>query len=334
MSVFQPILKFLRLFAGLRPRPKGKPVRLPSSVQPLRFPVTGGENDDFNQAIKAAIGRKAAELAAELKSGATISEDVAGRWLRDHSLTKLKGNFSEASINQLRNALADAWAAGGSCNQLVDAIHGVFPDFSDEEAATIAQTEVNTAYCTSRLAFAHEVGMQEKSWDPDGEACGECQKQIAAGWIPIDEPFPGGVMLPCLHDGCDCIVNFRKTGRADSVFKINEAKINEVKSMIREGREEEAEPVLLGLVAATEQEAQTHGWRVAPWYYERLAIIYRKRREYGSEIAILTRYCQQEGDKFAIKEGIQKRLDRARGLLAKASEPRGNSKAHRQHKGK
>jgi hypothetical protein len=293
----------------------------------LRFPITGGENDDFDQAIKAAIGRKAAELAAELKSGATISEDVAGRWLRDHSLTKLKGNFSEASINQLRNALADAWAAGGSCNQLVDAIHSAFPDFSDEQAATIAQTAANDAHNFQGMAQARDFGFTEKSWDPDGEACGECQKQIAAGWIPIGAPFPGGVMAPCLHDGCDCELAFRKTSRADSFFNINEAKINEVRGMIREGREEEAEPVLLELVAATEQEAQTHGWRVAPWYYERLAIIYRKRRDYGSEIAILTRYCQQEGKKYAIKESIQKRLDRARGLLAKANEPRGNSKA-------
>lgn len=328
MSVFQPIQRFLRLFAdSLRQRPKGKPVRLPSSVQPLRFPITGGGNDDLNQAIKAAIGREAAKLAAERKSGATISDDFVSRYLRENSLAKLTGNFSEESINQLRNALAGAWAAGGSCNQLVDAVHGVFPNFSDERAATIAQTEVNTAYCASRLAFAHEAGMQQKSWDPDGEACGECQKQIAAGWIPIDEPFPGGVMAPCLHDGCDCSVNFQKTTRADSVFNINEVKINEVRSMIRDGREEEAEPVLLELVAATEQEAQIHGWRVASWYYERLAIIYRRRRDYASEVAILTRYCQHAGNQYGSWWGVQKRLDRARGLLARANWSGGNSKA-------
>lgn len=323
MSVFQPIQRFLRLFADrLRPRPKGKPPRLPSSVQPLRFPITGGGNDDLNQAIKAAIGREAAKLAAELKSGATTSEDVAGRWMRDHSLTELTGNFSEASINQLRSALADAWAAGGSCNQLVDAIHSVFPDFSDEQAATIAQTAVNTAYLKSRDGGAHEMGMEEKRWTADGtDACEACQKQIAAGWILIDEPFPGGVMLPCLHDGCDCGVDYRK-GALGSAFNINEAKMNEVRSMIREGREEEAEHVLLGLVAATEQEAQIHGRRVASWCYERLAIIYRKRRDYASEIAILTRCCQ-----YGSWWGVQKRLDRARGLLARANEPRGNPRA-------
>jgi hypothetical protein len=211
MSVFQPILKFLRLSADrLRPRPKGKPVRLPSSVQPLRFPITAGENDASSQAIKVAIEREAAAVAAELKSGATISEDVAGRWLRDHGLTNLTGNLSEASLHQLRNALADAWAAGGSFEQLVGAIHSVV-DVSDERAATIAQTAGNTAYNVGRMAMAREAGMQEKSWSADGtDACAECQTQIAAGWIPIGQPFPGGVMAACLHEGCDCGVDFRK----------------------------------------------------------------------------------------------------------------------------
>ena len=193
----------------------GKPLP-PSSLHPLRFPITGGENDDLNQAIKGAIERETAKLAAELKSGTAISEDVAGRWLRDHSLTKLTGNFSEVSITQLRNALADAWDAGGSFNQIVDAIQSVFVDFSGEQAAMIAQTEMNTAHNVARMAMAHEMGMQEKSWSADDtDACEACQKQIAAGWIPINELFPGGVMAACLHEGCDCGVNFRKRG-ADS----------------------------------------------------------------------------------------------------------------------
>jgi hypothetical protein len=95
--------------------------------------------------------------------------------------------------------------------------------------------------------------------------------------------------------------------------------VNEVKAMIRDGREEEAERVLLGLVKATEQEGEAKGWGVASWYYERLAIIYRRRRDYGSEIAILERYSEHQ--KHFIPEDIQKRLERARGLLARASDP-------------
>jgi len=274
----------------------------------------------INQAIKGAIERKAATLAAELKSGAAAGESLAGRWLRDHGLTKLTGNLSEASVTQLRNALADAWEAGGSFTQIVDVIRSVFWDFSDEQAATIAQTAMNTAYSVGRMAVAHEMGMEAKIWSADGtDACEACQKQIAAGWILINEPFPGGVMVPCLHDGCDCGVDYRQ-GAPDSVFNIDEVKINEVKSMIRQGREEEAEAVLLGLVAAIEQEAQIHGGRVGSWCYERLAIIYRRRRDYASEIGVLTRYHQHESNRYGSWWGAQKRLDRARGLLAKTTE--------------
>ena len=97
--------------------------------------------------------------------------------------------------------------------------------------------------------------------------------------------------------------------------------VNEVNGMIRDGREEEAESALLGLVKATEQEGELKGRGVASWYYERLAVIYRRRRDYRSEIAILERYREQQ--KNLIPEDIRKRLERARGLLARASDPPG-----------
>jgi hypothetical protein len=93
--------------------------------------------------------------------------------------------------------------------------------------------------------------------------------------------------------------------------------VNEVNAMIRDGREEEAESALLGLVRATEQESEVTGSGVPSWYYERLAVIYRRRRDYGSEIAILERYCEQQ--KNSIPEDIRKRLERARGLLARTA---------------
>lgn len=128
--------------------------QIPSATR-IRYTATWLE---YTEAIKGAIEREAASLAAELKSGATISEDVAGRWLRDHGLTNLTGDFSEASLHQFRNALADAWAAGGSFNQLVNAIHSVLADFSDEQAA-IAQTVGNTAHNVGRIALPHVCAM-------------------------------------------------------------------------------------------------------------------------------------------------------------------------------
>jgi hypothetical protein len=295
-------------------RQPGKPLRLPVALGP--------GNSAFSAAIADATRKAKKELADERASGAAIRETAMARYLRENSLSKLTGDFPEATKQRLRDAMADAVESGGTAGDIVAAIKKVVPALSDARAEMIAQTETNDAYNAGRMSMAREMGMSEKSWSADGtDACDQCQAQIAAGWIPIDGAFPGGVLAPCLHDGCDCGVNFQKTIRADTVFNTNEVKINEVKSMIREGREQEAEPVLLGLVAATEEEAQSRGGRVASWYYERLAIIYRGRRDYASEIAILTRYCQHAGNRYAIPEVVQKRLDTARGLLARANGP-------------
>ena len=67
-----------------------------------------------------------------------------------------------------------------------------------------------------------------------------------------------------------------------------------VKELRRQGDEEAAEELLLALVDATEAEARAEGYGVAPWYYEQLAISYRKRGEPEKEVAILERYAAQQ----------------------------------------
>ena len=52
--------------------------------------------------------------------------------------------------------------------------------------------------------------------------------------------------------------------------------------------------MLLELVKATEDEAMVERWGVAPWYYEQLAILYRKRRDPLREVEILERFARQE----------------------------------------
>lgn len=58
----------------------------------------------------------------------------------------------------------------------------------------------------------------------------------------------------------------------------------------KEGRLEEEEILLLGLVEAIEKAASLPDQIVPPAYYEDLAIIYRKRKEYIKEVHILQRY--------------------------------------------
>ena len=67
--------------------------------------------------------------------------------------------------------------------------------------------------------------------------------------------------------------------------------VAEVKSLTRENRLEDAEKLLLELINANESDSK---YGVAPWYYEKLTIIYRKKKDLNAEIAILERFARQK----------------------------------------
>jgi hypothetical protein len=67
--------------------------------------------------------------------------------------------------------------------------------------------------------------------------------------------------------------------------------VEDVKSLTRTDRLDDAEKLLLALVDATESDSK---YGVAPWYYEKLAIIYRKKKDRKAEIEILERFARQK----------------------------------------
>ena len=83
---------------------------------------------------------------------------------------------------------------------------------------------------------------------------------------------------------------------------------------MRDGHDGAAMTLLYELVDATEAEAQEAGWGVAPWYYERLAILYRRNDRLDDEIAILERYAAQRKAPGAMPAKMAERLLRAREL--------------------
>lgn len=90
--------------------------------------------------------------------------------------------------------------------------------------------------------------------------------------------------------------------------------VERVKQLKAEKRNEEAIKLLLKLVNETEKEAksQGEGWGVAPWYYEQLAILYRKEKQYDNEVEILERYARQPKAPGAGPEKLAERLKKAR----------------------
>ena len=88
--------------------------------------------------------------------------------------------------------------------------------------------------------------------------------------------------------------------------------VDEVKALEKAGRQDEAEALLLHLVDATEAECALQGLGVAPWYYGRLAIIYRQQRRAEDELAILERFARQQHSPGAKSRELLKRLEKCR----------------------
>jgi phosphohistidine phosphatase SixA len=163
----------------------------------------------LSEAIRAAVTQMAGELALE---GITISDDAMERYLRQNSLTNLSGGFADTTVQRLRDAIADAYAAGGGYSEVVDAAKQVFSDFTNVRAGLIAQTEMNDAYNAGRGMLARAAGFGEKAWSCDGPApCPECLANAAEGWIGIEETFLSGDDEPTAHPGCYCSLDFRKS---------------------------------------------------------------------------------------------------------------------------
>lgn len=92
-----------------------------------------------------------------------------------------------------------------------------------------------------------------------------------------------------------------------------------IRQLKREGRNEAAIALLLQSVEATERESKTmgSGWGVAPWYYEQLAIVYRKEGRHEEEAAILERYARMTKAPGAGPDKLKVRLQKAKALLKK-----------------
>jgi hypothetical protein len=90
----------------------------------------------------------------------------------------------------------------------------------------------------------------------------------------------------------------------------------DVKELKKAEKPIEAEQLLLELVEATEEENRVDKLGVAPWYYEELAKLYRKNKEYAKEVSILERYSAQRHAKGVKPKKLIERLEKAKELLA------------------
>ena len=90
-----------------------------------------------------------------------------------------------------------------------------------------------------------------------------------------------------------------------------------IKQLKSENKFAEAERLLIECVEWTEDESSKDGAGVAPWYYNQLAIIYRKQKKPLAELAILERYDNQIKAPGRMPAQLKLRLEKARHKLNK-----------------
>jgi hypothetical protein len=93
--------------------------------------------------------------------------------------------------------------------------------------------------------------------------------------------------------------------------------VEDVENLKRLGKFEEAEMLLLELINATEEEDKSRNWGVAPMYYEELAKLYRKNKNFTQEIAILERFAKKTHGNGVKPKKLLERLEKAKLLLNK-----------------
>ncbi|WP_404612848.1 structural protein [Rhodanobacter hydrolyticus] len=106
---------------------------------------------------------------------------------------------------ELRLLIRNALATPGMSDKPFPAAIQAF-GYSERQAKTIAVTEESLANCYGSLCGAIDVGMKVKRWlvSNDPGICLGCTANHAQSWVPIDQPFASGAMVPADHVGCRC----------------------------------------------------------------------------------------------------------------------------------
>lgn len=99
--------------------------------------------------------------------------------------------------------------------------------------------------------------------------------------------------------------------------------VRDFESLKKSENHSELENLLLNLVKATEAESAMNNMGVAPAYYNELAILYRKQKEYSKEVSILGRFAKQKHAPGALSKKLLERLTKAKKLAS--SQPKASS---------
>lgn len=191
------------------------------------------------------------------------------------------------------------------------------------------------------IAFANSTGgWLELQQDPDNKYDRKAIKVIGCnkgffgtkrrfiGYVPkaVAQAVIGGGFLPQIlprllktYVGYDDYVEILfqilgPKGKKSDFFETSVNPIDQVNRLVQQNDYDNAIALLFTFLDAEEKRAKRSREGVAPWFYERLAVIYRKQKKYADEVAILERFERQTESVGALREKLASRLIKARQL--------------------
>lgn len=149
----------------------------------------------------------------------SLENPRAVQYLRQYGANRVT-QINEVTRRIIRNIMAEGIARGDSYQKIARAIRAQFQDFSYQRSKLIAITEAGNAYEEGNLIVARDLqakgSKMEKSWHTanDSKVEEQCWANQEAGWIPLDDMFPGGVDRPLQHPRCRCAALYRRVAIA------------------------------------------------------------------------------------------------------------------------
>ena len=131
-----------------------------------------------------------------------VNEDASKR-AQQYTYAEIQG-ITATTRDVLRSKVND-WIVSGEPLSTLTRDKGLVYLFGEKRAKKIAVTEVTRAYAEANQLVFQQTGVQRRRWNAGNDElmCPVCRKlnQKVAG---INEPFPGGIMLPPAHPSCRC----------------------------------------------------------------------------------------------------------------------------------
>ena len=137
-----------------------------------------------------------------------LLDDGAVRWMNTRA-AEMVTKIDDETRKRLAETLSRGARAGDSTASLAKRIRAevnAMADISKGRAHLIATTELNNAMSEANLQTYTRLGVSGKSWSTVGDdlVSDDCMDNEAAGVIPVDGTFPGGVGRPPQHPDCRC----------------------------------------------------------------------------------------------------------------------------------